>query len=156
MHSSWPGGLSTHPAIHPWLFMAWAVFWFFFMVCSPYGAGLCLIVGFSQPILLRLSVVLHFLLHYSAIPNVMLFEPSLLGLFESATYSSLNDLVWSLGFLLHGLRAPASHLFPFGCPWPIYFPWASSALSNFASSWTFTNSFGFPRPNYFILHPWGS
>ena len=111
---------------------------------------------FLQPTLLRLSVVLHFLLHYSAIPIVMLFEPSLLGLFESATYSSLNDLVWSLGFLLHGLRAPASHLFPFGCPWPIYFPWASSTLSNFASSWTFTNSFGFPRPNYFILHPWGS
>ena len=61
-----------------------------------------------------------------------------------------------IGLLLHGLWAPASHLFPFGCPWPIYFPWASSALSNFASSWTFTNSFGFLRPNYFILHPWGS
>ena len=48
---------------------------------------------FLQPTLLLLSAVLHFLLHYSAIPAVMLFDPSLLGLFRSVAYSSLNDSV---------------------------------------------------------------
>ena len=86
----------------------------------------------------------------------MLFNLSLLSLFGFAIYSFLDDLVWSLGLLLHGLRTPASHLFPPGRPWPIYFPWASSALSNSASPWDFTNSFGLSWPNYFILHPWGS
>ena len=42
--------------------------------------------------------------------------------------------------------------FPLGHSWPIYFPWASSALSNFVFPWAFTNSFGLPWPNYFILH----
>ena len=111
---------------------------------------------FLQPTLLLLSTILHFLLHYSAIPAVMLFDPSLLDLFRSTAYSSLNDLVWSLGVLLHGLRAPASHLFPPGRPWAIYFPWASSALSNSASPWAFTNSFGLPWLNYFIFHLWDS
>lgn len=45
--------------------------------------------------------------------------------------------------------------FPFRHLWPIYFPWASSALSNPVFPWAFTNSFGLPWPN-FILHPWGS
>ena len=58
----------------------------------------------------------------------MLFNPSLLGLFGSVAYSSLNDSVWSLGFLLNYLQAPVSHLFPLGHPWPICFPWASLAL----------------------------
>ena len=65
---------------------------------------------------------------HSAIPAVMLFNPSLLGLFMPAAYFSLNDLVRSLGFLLHYLRAPISHLFPLGHPWLICFPWASLAL----------------------------
>ena len=65
---------------------------------------------------------------HSAIPAVMLFDPSLLGLFVPAAYFSLNDLVRSLGFLLHYLRAPISHLFPLGHPWLICFPWASLAL----------------------------
>ena len=30
------------------------------------------------------------------------------------------------------------------------------AFSNFAFLWTFTNSFGFPWPNYLKLHPWDS
>ena len=58
----------------------------------------------------------------------MLFDPSLRGLFGFAAYSSPNDSVWSLGFLLHCLRALVFHLFPLGHPWPICFPWASSAL----------------------------
>ena len=58
----------------------------------------------------------------------MLFDPSLRGLFGLAAYSSPNDSVWSLGFLLHCLRALVFHLFPLGHPWPICFPWASSAL----------------------------
>ena len=111
---------------------------------------------FLQPTLLLLFAVLHFLLHYSAIPAMMLFDLSLLGLFGSAVYSSLDDSIWSLGLLLHGLWTLASHFFPLGCPWPIYFPWASSALSNSASPWAFTNSFRLSQPNYFILHPWGS
>ena len=49
-----------------------------------------------------------------------------------------------------------SYLFPFGHPWPTYFPWAFLALSNSVFPWVFTNSFGLPCPNYFILHPWGS
>ena len=63
---------------------------------------------FLQPTLLLLSVVLHFLMHYFAIPAMMLFDPSLLGLFESAAYSSLDDSIWSLGLLLHayGLLCP--------------------------------------------------
>ena len=48
---------------------------------------------FLQPTFLLLSAVLHFLLHYSAIPAVILFDPSLLGLFRSVAYSSLNDSV---------------------------------------------------------------
>ena len=52
---------------------------------------------------------MHFLLHHSAIPAMMLLDPSPLSFFGLAAYSSLNDLVWSLGFLLHCLRAPMSH-----------------------------------------------
>ena len=49
---------------------------------------------------------------------------------------------------------------------PFLSPWASSAhllslgifspFSNSAFPWAFINSFGFPWPNYHILHPWGS
>ena len=84
---------------------------------------------FLQPTLLLLPQSYHhFLLYHSIIPAVMLFDPSLLGLFGPAAYSSLNDSTWSLGFLLHCLQAPVPHLFPLGHPWPIRFPWASSTL----------------------------
>ena len=83
---------------------------------------------FLQPTILLISAILHFLLHYSTIHAVMLFDPSLLGLFGSVAYSSLDNSIWSLVFLLHGLQAPASHLFPPGRPWPIYFFWASLVL----------------------------
>ena len=57
---------------------------------------------------------------------MMLFDLSLLGFFRPVAYSSLNDSVWSLGFLLRCLQAPVSHfllgiLGPFtflGHPWP--------------------------------------
>ena len=62
------------------------------------------------------------------VPAVMLFNPNLLGFFGPAACSFLNDSVWSSGFLLYHLRAPVSHLFLLGHPWPIYFPWASLAL----------------------------
>ena len=65
----------------------------------------------------------------------------------------LNIVIWA--FWLHYLQAPMSH-FPFGHPWPIYFPWASLALSSLVFLWAFTNSLRLLWSNYFILHPWGS
>ena len=100
----------------------------------------------------------------------MLFDPSLLGLFKFAAYSSLNDSIWSL----------VSYSYYFG---PIYIyiyiitllvgffvpfisSWASlahllsldifSPFSNSAFLWVFTNSLRLSGPNYLILHPWGS
>ena len=65
---------------------------------------------FLQPTLLLLPQSYHhFLSYHSIIPAVMLFDPSLLGLFGPAAYSSLNDSTWSLDFLLHCLWAPLSH-----------------------------------------------
>ena len=58
----------------------------------------------------------------------MSFDPSLQGFFGPVACSSLNDSAWSLGFLLHYLRALVSHLFPLGHPWSICFPWASLAI----------------------------
>ena len=87
---------------------------------------------------------------------MMLFNPSLLGLFGPTACSFLNDSVWPLGFLFHHLRAPVSHLFLIRHPWPIYFSWASLALFLTLHSYgLFTNSVGLPLPNYFIPHPWG-
>ena len=80
---------------------------------------------FLQPTLLLFFVVLHFLPYHSTIPAMMLFDLSLLGLFGFVAYFSLNYSVWLLGFLLHYLWAPMSHLFPLGHPWSICFPWAS-------------------------------
>ena len=53
-----------------------------------------------QPILLLFSTVLHFLPYNSATPDVMLFDPSLLGLFRSAAHSPLNDSMWSFGLCI--------------------------------------------------------
>ena len=82
------------------------------MARSFWGWGWALLdcgLFFFQPILLLFSTVLHFLLHYSVIPAMLLFDPSLLGFFGPTAYSSLNDSVWSFGFLLRCLRAPVSH-----------------------------------------------
>ena len=120
MRWPWFGSSSAHSVTHPWFLIVWAIFWFPILYgLLPLGAELCLIVDFFSFILLFYSFLqfcYHFLPYHSVISAVMLFDPSLLGLFRPAAYSSLNDLVWSLGFLLHYLRAPVSHLFPLGHP----------------------------------------
>ena len=151
MRWPWSRSSSAHSATHPWFLMVWAIFWFPILYgLLPLGAELCLIVEFFSFILLFyffLQFCYHFLPYHSIIPAVMLFDPSLLGLFRLAAYSSLNDLVWSLGFLLHCLRAPVSHLFPLGHPWPICFPWASSAIFLILHSYRFLlTPLGFPDP----------
>ena len=119
MRLPWSGSSFAHSAAHAWLLMAWAIFLFPILYgLLPLEAGLCLIVGFSsfsQLFLLLPQSYYHFLPHHSAIPAVMLFNPSLSGLFGPA-YSSLNDSIWSLGLLLHYLWAFLSHLFPLGNP----------------------------------------
>ena len=78
---------------------------------------------------------------------MMLFDPSLLGLFEPANYSSLNDSIWSFGLcitLLVGSFVPSISF------------WASLAhllflgfldpFLNSAFPWAFNNSFGLPWP----------
>ena len=134
MHLPWFGGSFAHSTAHPWLLMAWAIFWFPILYgLLPLKAGLCLIVGFSSFNLLFLLLpqsCYHFLPYHSTIPAVMLFDPSLLGLFGPAAYSSLNDSIWSLGFLLHCLWGLVSHLFMLGILGPFS-----------AFPWVFTNSF---------------
>ena len=84
--------------------------------------------SFPRPILCSLyGLVNIFLLYYSIILTVMLLDSILLGLFGSAIYFPPSDSVYSLGLFLHCLWAPVSHL-PLGHPWPICFPWTSSAF----------------------------
>ena len=72
----------------------------------------------------------------TAIPTVMLFEPSLLGLFGPTAYSSLSDSIWSFGLRITLLV---------GSFVPFISSWASLALFlNSAFPWAFTNSFGLP------------
>ena len=106
-------GSSAHSVAHPWLLMAWATFWFLILYGPlPLRAGLCLIVGFSSfslPFCSFIQSCYHFLPYHSVIPTVMLFDPSLLGLFGPAVYSSLNDSIWSFGLLYYiacGLFCP--------------------------------------------------
>lgn len=154
-------GSSAHPATHPWLLMAWAFFWFPILYgLLPLGVGLCLIVGFSSFSLFFCSFLqscYHFLPYHSTIPAVMLFDPSLLGFFGLAAYSSLNDSIWSFGLCITLLMgsfvsfisswASLAHLLSLGF---------LGHFSNSVFSWAFTNSFGLPWSNYLILHPWGS
>ena len=115
MRLSWSRGSSAHSTAPLWLLMSSAIFWFFILYgLLPLGVGLYLIVGSSSFSLLFYSFLqscYHFLPYNSAIPAVMFFDPSLLGLLGPAAYSSLNGSIWSLGFSLHWLRAPVSHLF---------------------------------------------
>jgi len=99
----------------------------------------------------------HFLPYHSTILAVMLFNPSLLGLFRPSAYSFLNDSIWSFRFCITLLvgsfvpfissRASLAHLLSLDFLGP---------FSNSAFSWAFTNSFRLPWPNYLIFHPWGS
>ena len=102
----------------------------FFRARSLRGLGFCMIVGFSSfsPFSCSFLQSLHFLSYRFAIPAMVLFDLSLLGLFGLAACSFLNDSVWSLGFLLHYLQVPVSYLFLLGHPWLIHFPWASLAF----------------------------
>ena len=63
-----------------------------------------------------------------------------------------------LGFLdpYHCLRASLTHFFLLEHLWSIFFPWTSSAHSNYAFPWVFAISFGLPQPNYHILCLWDS
>ena len=89
----------------------------------------------------------HFLPYYSIIPVVKLFASILLGLFGPAVYFSPNGLVRPLVLLLHYWRAPVSHLFSFGRPGPVYFPWTSPAFFlTLHSHGLLLNSLGFPSP----------
>ena len=128
--------------------MAWATFWFLILYSPlPLGTELCLIVDFSSfslPFCSFLQFCYHFLPFHSAIPTVMLFDPSLLSLFGPTAYSSLNDSIWSFGLcitLLVGSFVPfissyasLAHLLSLGF---------LGHFSNFAFPWAFTNSFGF-------------
>jgi len=101
-------------------------------------AGPYLIAGFPifSPSFAPSVVLLPFLPYHSTIPTMVLFDPCLLGFFRPTACFSLNDSIWWLdlyscyfGFLnpLHCLWAPLSHFFLLKHPWPICFPWASSA-----------------------------
>ena len=156
----WPrsGGLSAHSAAHSWLLMTWAIFWFPILYdLLPLAAGLCLIMGFSSFNLLFCSFLqscYHFLLYHSTILAMILFDPSLLGLFGPIAYSSLNNSVWSLGSFIILL---AGSCVPFISSWAsltyLLFLGILSPFSNSAFPWAFTNSFRLPQPNYLILHP---
>ena len=113
MRLPWSRGSSTQSTVHLWLLMAWAIFWF-------------LILWWLTPLRGRALFNCGFLL----LQPILLFLPTILlpFLFRPTACSFLNDSVWPLGFLLHHLQAPVSHLFLLGHPWPIYFPWASLAL----------------------------
>ena len=95
----------------------------------------------------------------------LVFARPLLGLLHVHLSIGYNDPIWSLDL----------YSCYFGLSWPITLlmgsfglflsPWASlvhllslgilSPFSNSTFPWVFTNSFGFPWPNYRILHPWG-
>ena len=149
LHLLWFGGSSAHSTTHPWLLMAWAIFWFLILYGPlPLGAELCLIVGFSSFSLFFYSFLqscYHFPSYHSTIPTVMSFDPSLLGLFGPTAYSSLNDSTWSFGLCITLLvcsfvpfissQASLTHLLSLGF------------LGHFSNSmfpWDFTNSFGLP------------
>ena len=88
---------------------------------------------------------------------MILFDPSLLGLFGPAAYSFHNDSIWSFGLCITLL---VGSFVPYISSWaPLAHLLSSGFLSPFpnsAFSWSFTNSFGLPWPNYIIIHPWGS
>ena len=128
----WSGGLSAHSAAHPWLLMAWAIFWFLILYgLLPLRAKFCLIVDSSSFNLLSYSfrglapisyrTTLPFLLWCYLTPACWTSLGLLLILLSITQYGHL-------GFVLHCLWALLSHLFPLGHPWPISFLWASLIL----------------------------
>ena len=150
----WSWGSSAHSATRPWLLMVWATFWFLILYGPlPSGARFYLIVGFSSfsPFFCSFPQSMHFLLHHSAIPAMMLLDPSLLGFFGLVAYSSLNDLVWSLGFLLHCLRALMSH-FLLGILGPFTFLGHPRPFLILCSHGLLLTPLGFSGPITFLHH----
>ena len=128
----------------------------FYRACSLWGLGFAWLLAFppsthSFALFCNLCIscwaILPFLLWCYLTQDYWAFSGLLPILLSMTQYSH-----WAFWLLF--LQAPVSHLFPFEHPWPIYFPWASSALSNFVFPWAFTNSFGCPWPNCFIIHSW--
>ena len=91
----------------------------------------------------------HLLPYHSIIPAAKLFASILLFILLPMV------LVRSLVLLLLHLQASMSHLFSLGCPEPICFPWASSALFlTLHSHGLLLNSLGFPGPITLSLILW--
>lgn len=92
----WSRDLFAHLAAHPWFLMAWTIFWLLILQnLLLSGLGFCLAMGFSSfgPLPYSFLQSLCVLPYCSAIPTVVLFDPSLLDLFRLVAYSSLNDSV---------------------------------------------------------------
>ena len=71
MRSLWSGGLFAQSAVCPWLFMAWAVFWFPILLwLAPlrgwalFDGGLCLLTAYSFIAIISCHTILPFLLWY--------------------------------------------------------------------------------------------
>ena len=158
MHLPWPGGLSAHPTIHPWLLMVWVVYWSFFMVCSRYGARLCLIVGFFffSPLFcsflqscISCFTILLFMLWCYLIQACWASLGLLLILLSITQYDH-----WSFYYMACRLLRPIYFLLDVLGPFTFLrhpLPFLILHLHRFLLT-----PFGFRRPNYFILHPWGS
>ena len=77
-------------------------YFLFFISLFLSRAGPCLIMSFPpfSPFFAPSAILLPFLPYHCAILIVMSFDLCLLGLFRPATYSSLNDVIWSLDLYL--------------------------------------------------------
>ena len=158
MHLPWPGSLSAHPTIHPWLLMVWVVYWSFFMVCSRYGARLCLIVGFFffSPLFcsflqscISCFTILLFMLWCYLIQACWASLGLLLILLSITQYDH-----WSFYYMACRLLRPIYFLLDVLGPFTFLrhpLPFLILHPHRFLLT-----PFGLPRPNYFILHPWGS
>ena len=96
----------------------------------PSGARLCLIVGFSS----FRPFFCSFLQSCISYRTILLL---LLWCYLTQAYWAFLDLLLilllvtqcgHLGFVLHCSWALLSHLFPFGHPWPVCFPWPFLAI----------------------------
>ena len=160
MRLPWSGGLFAHlPPILNFLWRELLSDFPFFMACFFWRLGFAwLWLFFLQPTLLLFSTVLLqfsvILLCYSYCDVIW---PKPTGLLWACCLFFSQWLCMIIGLfitLLAGSRVP------------FISSWASLAyllslgilghFSNSAFPWAFTNSFGLPRPNFFILHPWGS
>ena len=146
---------------------AFAVVWrlictFYQSSLTSYGMSYFLIphslwpTPFNLPFYSFLQFCFHLLPFHFAILAMILFDPSLLGLFGLAAYSSLNDSIWSFGLCI---TLFVGSFVPFISSWPSLTHLLSlgflDPFLNSMFSWAFTNSFRLPWPNYLTLHHWG-